>query len=1037
MMSQAMGVCAERKDYDKVLKLLDFNLAAARRKSQQQSQRAAARARRARYASTGQLGYPSFYQILVGTRLTSVELAFPQADQYLDETNIVALRTAFELYKRDDLLSDLVQHFRRQTLAATSPTEAFYPRLARSSILWWNEEKDEAVAELTRIVESTGPESDLRFDLAELLVQQKAPGDALEILDAIQPLDNLSLKRREEMALTAAIISGNAERARHAAERLFGLRLDTDSQIRISEQMHQLGLHELAQAVLGRARRRAGGQAAVLANLMQQYQRQNKPDEAAQLAIALLRLSRTALPSSGLTVAAIESENGRSAAIRVLAGSGRLKQLIDRVREQLKKTPNSVGLHQTLADYYTASRQREQAVAELGQIARLRPNDVDLRLRLATQLIASGNTIEGLAHMKAAFERDPRAVAAPRLPLLMQQSNMPGEFIRLLNEIDFKAFSSLSHTVVMRAIAIAPADSALDKQIALLFQRAWKAFPEYRFYLVGVVARESVWQMPEMFDYAREAIFPGPTVRATFADYYPFRFAALAPLSPQNAPDKAARPAAIRLIDLAETRGSLESLVEQIDAARQKRPDWRAADFLRAMALCRAERFDEARALIPRAIQTLQKDQAYSIEDCKLFMFWCLGLELEQYAATRDLAFAAYEACARDPLAPIQFRILRTTSLIPVRQIVAVALQTGHAAEARRALSNMTHVSWSDSGYPAETQRIFRTIGLDMIATSLVELGYAADAVPLYREAVSLAGGIDTSIATIVAPNFADPVRQVGEHLNAAIDGLTQAGMAPIARRSLEEATATVVKAAGGGTSQKSVNESAAGAVDLITIVHPRNLDRATVRSLLADSIAACDPVELTAIRGPLDSLKKARPLDMSLAIATALAAFKSAEPTRIDTALEDLARLVEKEPLEKLASGARPNSRQRAQAAKQIPLWLVARACRAHPSVAVRAHGDRFAAQALEAARRQDDRLWTLAIMREQGQIAFDKNDRAAATATWTRMLDMVVTPQEARGRPSAGARPGAPALGRRPISGPAAGPTSSRPVAPPQDQP
>ena len=74
-------------------------------------------------------------------------------------------------------------------------------------------------------------------------------------------MDNLSLRRREELAITAAIAAGNAERARRAAERLFGLRLDTDTQIRLSGQMHQLGLHELADALLGRARRRAGGHA--------------------------------------------------------------------------------------------------------------------------------------------------------------------------------------------------------------------------------------------------------------------------------------------------------------------------------------------------------------------------------------------------------------------------------------------------------------------------------------------------------------------------------------------------------------------------------------------------------------------------------------------------------------------------------------------------------------------------------------------------------------------------------------------------------
>ena len=70
--------------------------------------------------------------------------------------------------------------------------------------------------------------------------------------------------RREELALRLAVSPGDAERARHAAERLFGLRLDTDTQVLLAGQMHQLGLHELADAVLGRARRRAGNKSALL-----------------------------------------------------------------------------------------------------------------------------------------------------------------------------------------------------------------------------------------------------------------------------------------------------------------------------------------------------------------------------------------------------------------------------------------------------------------------------------------------------------------------------------------------------------------------------------------------------------------------------------------------------------------------------------------------------------------------------------------------------------------------------------------------------
>ena len=52
------------------------------------------------------------------------------------------LRTAYELYKRDDLLSDLVAHFRRQADAASpARPRRIYPRLALSSILWWSDDE--------------------------------------------------------------------------------------------------------------------------------------------------------------------------------------------------------------------------------------------------------------------------------------------------------------------------------------------------------------------------------------------------------------------------------------------------------------------------------------------------------------------------------------------------------------------------------------------------------------------------------------------------------------------------------------------------------------------------------------------------------------------------------------------------------------------------------------------------------------------------------------------------------------------------------
>ncbi len=144
------------------------------------------------------------------------------------------------------------------------------------------------------------------------------------------------MRRREEQALRLAVATGNLERARQAAERLFGLRLDTDTQVRLAGQMHQLGQHELAEAVLGRARRRAGNKASALVGLMLQYQRQDKIDAAVQAALQILQ-STTAMHMTNPNVYNPDSADAaRSSAIQVLARSGRIKAIIERAEEQLE-----------------------------------------------------------------------------------------------------------------------------------------------------------------------------------------------------------------------------------------------------------------------------------------------------------------------------------------------------------------------------------------------------------------------------------------------------------------------------------------------------------------------------------------------------------------------------------------------------------------------------------------------------------------------------------------------------------------------------
>ena len=95
-----------------------------------------------------------------------------------------------------------------------------------------------------------------------------------------------------------------------------------------------------------------------------------------------------------------------------------------------------------------------------------------------------------------------------------------------------------------------------------------------------------------------------------------------------------------------------------------------------------------------------------------------------------------------------------------------------------------------------------------------------------------------------------------------------------------------------------------------------------------------------------------------------------------ISEAVSRLTALVDRMPLEELPEGTRANARQRSEASHQIGLWIAARECLAQPEY--RDAGTKLATRALDAAKRQVDRKFALAVLREWGRILLDQGDRA-----------------------------------------------------------
>ena len=81
---------------------------------------------------------------------------------------------------------------------------------------------------LVKASEMVPTDTEMKLDLAAMRERRGEKDEALTLADSIDPLDNATMQKRETLALRLSVQTGDVDRARQAAERLFNLRLDTD-----------------------------------------------------------------------------------------------------------------------------------------------------------------------------------------------------------------------------------------------------------------------------------------------------------------------------------------------------------------------------------------------------------------------------------------------------------------------------------------------------------------------------------------------------------------------------------------------------------------------------------------------------------------------------------------------------------------------------------------------------------------------------------------------------------------------------------------
>ena len=667
-------------------------------------------------------------------------------------------------------------------------------------------------------------------------------------------------------------------------------------------------------------------------------------------------------------------------------------QLIDKANTQLKKTPGAIQLHQALADYYKASGRRDNARASSAKIVEIRPDDLSLRFQVAQQLVQDGQAESAIEHYKVILAKDPAIVARYFYQVIraFQQAKQIEQLLGLIEQVDLRQLGD-SYYLIQLLGNVLDDDKLHDRAMPLL-RRVWDAFPEEHSYLFSYLRNEKIWKNPEIYEFARDSVVPRPESFSAPLQWELFD----AVLS--NAPDGRMSTVISRIMDLATAQGRLEELSSQVDTLRKSLPDWIAGDVIRATIDCRLGRFDLAREMVRRFLEET-KDQPLSTN-----VFGTLGGELEDYAPTRDLALDLYETSiyrtANDPY----YRL--NLNHAPAMRLVTIYAHEDRRDDARRVLVDFTRYEDSANLYNVEYIQQMKLRALAAVGDKLTELDFAVDAVSIFGQALALEREIPLSSPNYIGDREAVVLR-CREGLNRVLAGLKKVDLTGSLRRmiAVENAGAVLPEARRVADQERGVRKvrKTGPAVDLMVLVHPLELDKAEVRSLLAEAIAGPEGAplapdrlqELEALIQPLEALRKAHPEDFSVAIAEVLVVMGIGDSKRIEAALDRLVSLVDKTPLEPMLEGARANSRQRPRpASSSLSGWSPVPA-RTHGDAArLTAVAEKLEARAVEAAHRLSDNHALMAMLRERGDLALARGDRPVAEAVWTRMLETLIEP-------------------------------------------
>ena len=990
-----MGKIGADEENEQVLditnRVLDVVVAEAKKR------RAGKSKRRSRSRSNTSFRGGSNFQIFYGKENVYARLDYPSANEYVNNGALMLLRETYEIFSRNEVLEDLPKLLRERVAKAKTDKspDQLYEQLMLGYVLWWTEEKEEAVELLADAAKMLPDDPMFQLEMANLYLLIEDPDAALEVVEAIAPRDQKLVQQREIMALQLAERLGDIDRARSAAERLFGLRLDTKTQLGLVDQMRRLGMLELAEAIVARVQRRSGGQTNSLPQLMALYQGQGKTELAEQIAHTLLRRTKppmSTMSASGRNPFRYRNSNGgnRTQALQLLNQTGALKDVIARLETQLERSPDSMRAYEQLIEAYQMSGKRDKVQGLLEKAIENRPDSIVMRFQLAKQLEQTGKTKEACDQYLELIKKKPSWIADDlyQVRRTFERAKRSVDLVKAFDDINIKSIGRPYYVVdlVTNLMRGRGGDSSEEnKQIALgLFERVFEAFPSYRSQMISQLRDAELWKNPRIFELGKRGVVPSKTQAAANPWFGIDQIYSYSSGGKVNAMFH-------QMLGGIKGSDRVGELRQAIRDGLEKTPDWHGGKTMLALIDLQENKKEEAK----KQLEELFADEK-RIKTLPGQAGWIVGQELDKFEDTRQLAEKLFIHATKD-----QNNGMNQIEYSPIVRLIDVYDKNGRKDDARDLMLKQLKKT-NNRGYDDEYYTAMQLGNTGWVADKLLALGYPVDALKLYRE---------LSEAT---PEMLERASMYGNSRNLpgkAKTGVDKA-LASLNETNAGEAMDELLKAPEGAKAETAVLDVMLK-VPTVQTLKKDSMD-SQLMSLL-DTIAIQDQVA-NGIETRLNELRKKHPADLSVAMVQAMFVLnrESVNEGKTDgkdtEQLKELLSVISDNPLDEIAEGRRANSRQRRQAMQFVPLWIVARKCletEEHREI-----GQQIAEQAIAGARRQLKNDHAVAILYDWGNRSIKAGDRETAEAKWSELLDLVTKRpvRKKKKQPVPGTRPVAP---------------------------